>query len=237
MDAPRYQIFVSSTYEDLKEARQQVIETIIDMHHMPAAMEQFPASPEDQFSYIKRIIADSDYYVLIIGGKYGSIEPESGKSYTQLEYEYAIEKEVPVLVFIRRHNKMLASEIETDVEKQKKLQGFIQDIGKLAVMWNEPQDLPKKIMQSLNEAIKNFKRIGWVRAGQADSAETLSKLVTAQERISFLEKENDNLKTELEKLIPSIPDIAELDDTTEITIKIKDADLENSGDRDNEVLF
>lgn len=35
-----------------------------------------------------------------LGGKYGSIEPESGKSYTQLEYEFALKHEIPVFAIV-----------------------------------------------------------------------------------------------------------------------------------------
>lgn len=45
----------------------------------------------------KNWIEESDVYMLILGGRYGSIEPKSGKSYTQLEYEYALELGKPFL--------------------------------------------------------------------------------------------------------------------------------------------
>lgn len=63
-------------------------------------MEYFPAANEEQFAVIKRLIDRCDYYILILGGRYGSIEPKTGKSYTQLEYEYALEKIFLLLRFI-----------------------------------------------------------------------------------------------------------------------------------------
>jgi len=39
-------------------------------------------------------------YILILGGRYGSIEPESGKSYTQIEYKYALQKGIPVFAVV-----------------------------------------------------------------------------------------------------------------------------------------
>jgi hypothetical protein len=36
-----------------------------------------------------------DVYLLILGGRYGSIEPNSGKSYV-VEYEYAVENNKPL---------------------------------------------------------------------------------------------------------------------------------------------
>jgi hypothetical protein len=72
----RYQVFVSSTYADLKDERRAVIQTLMGMDCIPAGMEIFPASDEEQFSFIRKIIDDCDYYLLIIGGRYGSITPE-----------------------------------------------------------------------------------------------------------------------------------------------------------------
>ncbi len=68
----RFQVFVSSTFRDLVDERRAVIEGILEIDQMPAGMELFPASDESAWDLIKGVIDDSDYYVLIIGGKYGS---------------------------------------------------------------------------------------------------------------------------------------------------------------------
>jgi hypothetical protein len=85
----RYQVFISSTYADLKAERQDVIQTVIEANCIPAGMELFPAADEAQLAFIKRVIDDCDYYLLIIGGRYGSVD-ESGISYTEQEYDYAV---------------------------------------------------------------------------------------------------------------------------------------------------
>ena len=95
----RYQVFISSTYEDLKEERSAVIQALLASDYIPAGMELFPASNENQWSLIKNVINECDYYILIIGGRYGSTNKE-GKSYTQLEYEYAKEIGKPLAAFI-----------------------------------------------------------------------------------------------------------------------------------------
>ena len=77
----RYQVFVSSTYADLKEERRSVIQALMDMDCIPAGMELFPAADEEQFQFIKKIIDDCDYYVLIIGGRYGSTTAEGKRTY------------------------------------------------------------------------------------------------------------------------------------------------------------
>lgn len=67
----RYQVFVSSTYEDLQEERREVMQALLELDCIPAGMELFPASSENQWSLIKRVIDDCDYYLLIIAGRYG----------------------------------------------------------------------------------------------------------------------------------------------------------------------
>jgi len=95
----RYQVFVSSIYADLREERQHVIQALMEMDCIPSGMELFPAADEEQWQFIKRVIDDCDYYLLIIGGRYGSTTPE-GISYTEKEYEYAIEKGIKVIAFL-----------------------------------------------------------------------------------------------------------------------------------------
>ena len=61
----RYQVFVSSTFVDLRDERSRVIQTLMELDCIPAGMELFPAMDEEQFEFIKKIIDDCDYYLLI----------------------------------------------------------------------------------------------------------------------------------------------------------------------------
>ena len=98
----RYQVFVSSTYDDLQDERKEVMQALLELDCIPAGMELFPASSEDQWSLIKRVIDDCDYYILIIGGRYGSVGPD-GISYTQMEFEYALKTGKPIISFIHKN--------------------------------------------------------------------------------------------------------------------------------------
>ena len=75
-----YQVFISSTYQDLIEERQKVIEALLGKNCFPVGMEYFSATNDAQFTVIKKLIDRCDYFILIIGGRYGSIEPKSEKS-------------------------------------------------------------------------------------------------------------------------------------------------------------
>lgn len=96
----KLQIFVSSTYLDLTQERQKAVEGILRSKHIPAGMELFAPSNKTQWTIIQEWIKNSDLLLLIIGGRYGSIEPESGKSYTHLEYEFALANQIPVFSIV-----------------------------------------------------------------------------------------------------------------------------------------
>ena len=76
----KLQIFISSTYIDLKEERQAAVQAILKAGHIPAGMELFTAGDKSQMETIKRWIDESDIYMLILGGRYGSIEPTTSLS-------------------------------------------------------------------------------------------------------------------------------------------------------------
>ena len=62
----KYQVFVSSTYEDLQMERQEVMHALLELDCIPSGMELFPAANEDQWTLIKGVIDDCDYYLVII---------------------------------------------------------------------------------------------------------------------------------------------------------------------------
>jgi hypothetical protein len=83
-DQRRFEVFVSSTYGDLREARQRVTMTLLECDAFPTGMEIFPATDDDAWTLIRRIIDGCDYYLLVIAGKYGSVNETSSLSYTEI---------------------------------------------------------------------------------------------------------------------------------------------------------
>jgi nucleoside 2-deoxyribosyltransferase len=120
----RYQVFVSSTYEDLQEERQEVMHALLELDCIPAGMELFPAANEDQWTLIKQVIDDCDYYIVIVGGRYGSVDAD-GMSYTEKEYRYALEKDKPVIGFLHKNpDKLIAKKTEKSDGMKEKLDSF-----------------------------------------------------------------------------------------------------------------
>ena len=199
----RYQVFVSSTYDDLQEERKEVMQALLELDCIPAGMELFPASSEEQWSLIKRVIDDSDYYVLIIGGRYGSVNSE-GKSYTQMEYEYALSVGKPIITFLPKNpNNIPNGKCESSTAGKKKLDDFKRLVSKkLVKFWTDPANLGSLVSRSAIKLIKEFPTKGWVRAENIVDESSIKE-------ISRLQKENNELRKQVEKLSIEAPEGSE----------------------------
>lgn len=190
----RYQVFVSSTFTDLEEERKHVIQTLMEMDCIPAGMELFPAIDEGQWEFIKKVIDDCDYYLLIIGGRYGSVA-EDGLSYTEKEFDYAVSKGLRVVVLVHEDPESLPlAKSEKDSALREKLNLFIEkaSTNRLRKTWATARDLPGLVALSMSKTIKTYPAVGWVRANLTSSENDLRAMVE-------LQKENEWLKKELSK--------------------------------------
>ena len=188
----RFQVFISSTYADLKDERQRVIQTVMEMDCIPAGMELFPAADEEQLQFIKSVIDDCDYYLLIVGGRYGSLTSE-GISYTEQEFEYAISIGLKVLVFLHeRPEEIPVGKSEVEPELCRKLAEFREkaSTSRLVKFWTRADELPGLVALSLSKTIKLYPAVGWVRADSLANKETLTELIA-------LQRSNDSLRKEL----------------------------------------
>lgn len=153
----KYQIFISSTYKDLIEARSKVRDAILSMMHFPVGMEMFNAADEEQWEIIQETIDSSDYYVLILGQRYGSViesGSDAGISYTEKEFRYAREKKIPILVFIIDDDVAIKPEfMEKDPESIKKLADFKIEAkkGRTVQWWTNIDELAREVSESLHQ--------------------------------------------------------------------------------------
>jgi len=202
----RYQVFISSTFQDLREERRAVQDVIISMGDFPVQMESFPAADEDQFEFIKSLIDKCDYYVLIIAGRYGT-PAEDGISYTHKEFRYAVEKSVPVLVMLHGEPGKIPSDKleETDAGRQS-LKDFIKEAEhkRLRKTWTTFGDLKLAVREALDHAKATKPRVGWIRGDAVASIDTL-------EELNEVRKENEKFREALGNLtieiaLPHLPD-------------------------------
>ncbi|MBS1721278.1 MAG: DUF4062 domain-containing protein [Armatimonadetes bacterium] len=184
----RYQVFVSSTYRDLEEERQEVMHALLEQGCIPSGMELFPAADESQWELIKRVIDDCDYYVLILGGRYGSIGPD-GIGYTEMEYDYAKGIGKPIVAFLHKDPGAIpASKSETTDEGRAKLDRFRKKVeSKLCKYWNNASELGGVVSRSLINLIKTRPAVGWVRASEVPDRGTANEILTLRRRIDELQ--------------------------------------------------
>lgn len=188
----KYQIFVSSTYIDLKEQRDLVIKAVLEMGHIPVGMEMFSAADEEQWNIIQRQIDQSDYYVVILANRYGSVTDE-GISYTEKEYDYAVSKGVPTLGFVLDSQTPWPTQhTDTDPYQVSSLNSFKDKVKlKHVSFWKNTDDLYGRCSIALMKAFTAYPREGWIRASQY----TDTKLTGELARLSA---ENAKLREELD---------------------------------------
>lgn len=190
MGEKRYQIFVSSTFNDLQEERQKIFSAIMKLNHIPAGMEFFAAIDEDQMKFICRVIDESDYYVLLLGARYGSLDA-TGISYTEREFDYAVKKGLKVIALIHaKPDNIERGKTDKDESLFEKFMSFrtkVMDGGRLVALWSNQEDLIQQFYASLIQTIQRYPSLGWIRGDFLASTETL-------QRVAALEVENQRLK-------------------------------------------
>ncbi len=184
----RYQVFVSSTYEDLRLERQEAMQALLELECIPAGMELFPATDDDQWTLIKRVIDECDYYIVIVAGRYGSLGP-TGISYTEQEYRYAVETGKPVIAFLHKDPITLpVTRYETSPEAQKKLKEFRELVQKkVCKFWETPAEVGSAVSRSLVRLISTHPMPGWIRADKAADAVAATEMLRLRKTIEDLE--------------------------------------------------
>ncbi|SMC24601.1 protein of unknown function [Clostridium acidisoli DSM 12555] len=186
----KLQVFISSTYSDLIEERQSAVEAILKSGNIPAGMELFKSGNVTQLKTIKDWIDESDIYLLILGGRYGSIEAKSRLSYTHLEYNYAVKKKKPyfsVVITEDALNKKV-KEFGTNIielENRDKYNRFRKQVLKnISSFYNDKKDIQIAILDTLRDFDKKYEFAGWV------PGEFLQEY-------NRLKKENEDLKKQI----------------------------------------
>lgn len=178
-------------------------------------MEAFLATNESQWEVIKKVIDECDYYILIIGGRYGTTTKE-GISYTEKEFNYAKSISVPALCFVHGEpDNIAASKSEGDQAGRDRLTAFRNRVMEDHPVrkWTNAYELGGLVSRSLSRAIKVNPRPGWMRNTGTSNLELL-------EKINFLTTENAQLKSARDTIQPNNEmddDLQKGDDTFELS--------------------
>ncbi len=211
----RYQVFISSTYEDLIDERQRVLKVLPELKCIPIGMELFPASDKKSWDYIKKVINNCDYCIVISAGKYGTIIDGEQISFTEKEYDYAIEKDIPVLPFIHEDiGSISSSKVDSDSAIRDKLNNFHKKLNSnhLCNFFQNKDDLVLKVSMSILQLSEENPAAGWIRTSDADEIYAQDK-VKLLDQIEFLKKK---LQSDATQPPPGSEEFAQGDDIFEI---------------------
>lgn len=193
----KFQIFVSSTYTDLIEERQAAVSAILTAGHIPAGMELFKPGDQAQLDIIKRWIDESDIYLLILGGRYGTIAPGNDHAYTELEYDYALQTNKPLFSvviddgFLNEKVKGVGASI-LELENPEKYKAFRSKVvGYPVEFFRDIKDIQIAIYKTLPTLISDRDLKGWVSGREIPDSTFLI------EQVSRLTKENEDLRSQI----------------------------------------
>jgi hypothetical protein len=208
----RHQVFISSTFTDLKDERAEVVQALLELDCFPAGMELFPATSEAAWDLIRGVIDDSDYYCLIISGRYGSLDA-TGISFTEKEYDYAVSSGKPVVAFLHSDpGASPASKTETSDAGRELLTAFRKKVEAAhhCKYWNNAEDLGGKVSRAIIALKKSHPSDGWVPGAYA--ADEASRLEVATLRTKVAELEAELAKRSANESLPTALNLASGDD-------------------------
>jgi hypothetical protein len=191
----KMQVFVSSTYEDMKNERQAAVMAILDAGHIPAGMELFAANNKTQWKTIEKWIEESDVFLLILGRRYGTIEETTGMSYIELEFDHAVKIEKPFFSVVisdkarddKARNDGLKVVEQDNTEKMKKFRKKV--CGKMVNFYTDEKDIALAIHKSLSNYANDNKIGGWIRNSDINNTDN-----TANQQLDTLEQFDERLK-------------------------------------------
>lgn len=246
----KFSLFISSTYEDLKEERQALIGVALENGFIPVGMEQFHGAPASQWMVITKYIDECDFYLLVVGGRYGSIDESVDKSYTEKEYDYAKSKGIPVVVLIKNPKVITEAENDKGNEKHdkydlmKRLDGFrekVKNDSNTVAFFDNLNGLKYEASQSLQNAREySDENAGWVR--YKDVVDIINEEATNRNNVNAVIGEQQQKKLEEMKsmLVGFGSRITELENNQLVGEVIPTAtkeDIDNLFRAEGEVLF
>lgn len=185
----RHQVFVSSTFTDLKQERAEIIHALLELDCFPAGMEMFPATHDRAWEFIKKIIDDSDYYCLVIGGRYGSMDSD-GLSFTEKEYDYAFSTGKPIVAFLHNNPSQIAfDKSEPNQDIRMKLEAFRKKVetNHHCKYWANADDLGGKVSRAMVNLRKTHPSDGWIPGAFAEDEASKIEKANLKARIAELE--------------------------------------------------
>ncbi len=182
-------VFVSSTYKDLAKYRTEVEKQLISLEQAVKGMEYFGSSSSTPLEVCKKKLQECQLMILLLGVSYGSIEKNTGKSYTELEYDYAEKLNIPILVYVAD---LSSSNIEialnaVDYDNKDKLDMFIERVknNHLLSYFTSVDDLGKRIAHDVPAELEKLSFIQSIPEKNQSLKENVSEEELKEGAIKF----------------------------------------------------
>lgn len=225
MAKKKLQVFISSTFNDLKNERQAAVSAILKAGHIPAGMELFTSGSKSQWETIKEWIDECDIYMLILGGRYGSIHNETNIGYTEMEYDYAINKNKPFFAVVIKESALdekvkIEGKDVLELKHPDKMENFRKKVlNKISTFFSDDRDIKIAVFESIHNLDKEFNPPGWISG--TDYMENRPMI----EEISRINKENEKLREEIKSLQTKLTSPQTKNEFDELILAFKNIDL------------
>ena len=239
----RFQVFVSSTYEDLVAEREIISTAVLRSHNIPSGMELSSGANERTLDVIYQWINDSDFYLLLLGGRYGSLDRSTGLSYTELEYNYAKAHGKPVIAlwlteeYIDKKisRGLMSARVAYERTNVNKWMNFKQRVTQdsFCIPVSDLSELEAKTFAALDSVKKNHSLGGWIRTSDVleDILDQYAKYINCsldiQAKGQYARREIEDLLRTLQGVVKSFvcQDIGWLD--VMVPVRPTKADMPN----------
>ncbi len=177
-----FTVFVCSTFSDLSQEREGVLDAIRRLKLQHDSMEFFGARAEQPIETCLQEVRASDVLVVIVGHRYGSIVPKLGISYSEAEYSEGFQLKKPCLVYMRDDNvPILPKHIERDPDKMKLLERWKETLQSrhTVALFQDGSRLSVQVAADLARTIQDLEEVAKARAAaQTEKGTTLLTEVT-----------------------------------------------------------
>ncbi|GAB4522392.1 MAG: hypothetical protein OHK0046_34850 [Anaerolineae bacterium] len=153
----RIDVMLSSTSRDLPTHREIATNAILRSGMFPIIMETLTASLDDAISASLKMVDEAEVYVGLFAHRYGYIPDDPKRnptriSVTEMEYRRAMERGIPVLIFVMdKTHTLTADDMEPTEEGRTKLAALKAELTTKHVVgfFTSPEDLRGHMLQAL----------------------------------------------------------------------------------------
>ena len=184
---PAYRIFISSTYVDMLPYREAMQAAITNCDAVAYGMERFVPAPIRPLDRCYEEIAGSQIYVLLLGHRYGEIDKDSGKSFTELEYDRAKEIGLPILAFLLDTDKVGAlerfRESDAQYEALLRFKNELKNSKEITIgVFTSEKDLQDKATRAIKETMNRLQSVIQTAEDPSIGAKQYAKFIKRPER-------------------------------------------------------